>query len=217
MNKKALIFDFDLTLADASQGIFQCVNHALTHLNYNNLDYNSVKKLIGHSLSETFKLITGVENKTETDKFVKLFTAQADLVMNNNTFLFHEVYNVIAQLKKMDYLLGIVSTKFRYRIEGVLKREMLLTQFDCIVGGEDVKIHKPHPEGLLLAIEKLEIPKNKAVYIGDTLIDAETTRAAGVDFIAVLSGTTIRKDFEDYGCKYIINNLLDLNSLLIKL
>jgi phosphoglycolate phosphatase len=214
MSKKALIFDFDLTLADSSKGIFQCINYAVEKMGLDRYDYSSIKKLIGYSLTETFKILTGNDKNEDAEKFKAFFTEHADIVMNDNTFLFNEVYNVIPCLKKEGFLLGIVSTKYRYRIAGVLEREKLLNYFDCIIGGEDVKQHKPSAEGLLLAVKKLNLNNQDALYIGDTLIDAETAKTANIDFIGVLSGETREADFKEYHVTTVIQNLSYLYSLL---
>jgi phosphoglycolate phosphatase len=216
MHTKALIFDFDLTLADSSQGIFQCVNYSLQKLGYQQVDYNTIKKLIGHSLPETFKLLTGNNIIEEANEFTTLFTKHADEVMNKNTTLFPEVFSVLPEYKKHGFQTAIVSTKYRYRIAGILDRDNASHYFDYIIGGEDVKEHKPNPEGLLLAIQKLDVQKSEVIYIGDTLIDAETAQRTGVEFIGVLSGTTTESDFRIKHSGGIIKNISEL-PLVVKL
>jgi phosphoglycolate phosphatase len=94
--------------------------------------------------------------------------------------------------------LGIVSTKYRYRIEDILGRHGLLEYFDNIVGGEDVKRHKPAPDSLLLSLENLKVNRQEAMYVGDSITDAMTAQAANVDFVAVLSGATQSGEFDAY-------------------
>ncbi len=196
MQRKALIFDFDLTLADSSQGIFQCVNFAMQQLGYPSFEYDIIKKLIGFTLPDTFRMLTGIEEAEKGKEFTTHYVKHADLVMNQNTFLFPEVFKVIPKLKEQGFLMAIVSTKYRYRISGVLERDKLSNCFDYIIGGEDVSQHKPNPEGLELAIQKLGIGKENAIYIGDTTIDLETAQRAKVKFIGVLTGTTREADFK---------------------
>ncbi len=103
-----------------------------------------------------------------------------------------------------------MSTKFRYRIEAILTRDGLLEAFACIVGGEDVSQHKPHPEGLRLALARLEVAAERALYVGDSAVDAEAARCAGVPFAPVLSGTTPRAAFAGAGARAAVENLADL-------
>lgn len=214
MHKKALIFDFDLTLADASAGIYKCANHALKELGYPLHSYETIKNTIGLSLPETFLSLTGCEKKEQQEEFVRLFVEKADVVMTGNTSIYPEALEVIPMLHKMGCKLAIVSTKYRYRIDGILKREKLNTFFELVIGGEDVKNHKPDPEGLNEAIKRLNVAKNQVVYIGDSIIDALTAKNAEVDFMGVLTGTNSLIDFKNGSCKYIIKNLNGLLGFL---
>lgn len=58
------------------------------------------------------------------------------------------------------------------------------------MGGRDVKRNKPDPEGLHLAMTKLGLKPEQVLFCGDTVIDAQAAKSAGVDFCAVLNGTT---------------------------
>ena len=89
-------------------------------------------------------------------------------------------------MKDAGAYIGIISTKYRYRIKELLDQHLPSDYFNIIIGGEDVLEAKPSPEGLLLAIKQLDIPKEEVLYIGDSTIDAETAEAAGVDFAGVL-------------------------------
>ena len=107
-----------------------------------------------------------------------------------------------------------MSTKFRYRIEAILRRENLLDFFEVIVGGEDVSILKPNPSGLLLAVKQLSLASSEVIYIGDTIIDAETANRAGISFIAVLSGVTPRIDFSRSQVRDFLKNISELPNIL---
>ena len=130
-------------------------------------------------------------------RFARLFVARADQVMAGKTVLFSTVPGMVKRLREHGLMLGIVSTKYRRRIEGILERERLLDSFAVIVGGEDVSQHKPDPESLLLALERLGVLPGEALYVGDSVTDAQAARRAGVPFVAVLSGTTSKEAFRD--------------------
>lgn len=81
---------------------------------------------------------------------------------------------------------------------------------DVIVGGEDVKVPKPSPEGLLLAIDSLNEKLSNVLYIGASLIDSKTALAANVDFAAVTTGTTKGTEFSQCPYVKIVNSLSEL-------
>jgi phosphoglycolate phosphatase len=95
-----------------------------------------------------------------------------------------------------------------------LRREKIEHFFDVIIGGENVSKNKPDPEGLHLALEKLESTPEETVYIGDSQVDAETSKRGGIKFVAVLSGVTVRHQFESYNVWSFMNDLSELPELL---
>jgi len=214
---KTIIFDFDYTLADSSRGIIECINHALQSMNLDMVPDNTACRTIGMSLSDTFKALTTIDDPTLAAEFCRLFLSRADDVMVGSTELFDSTQRVIRALKEKELCLGIVSTKYRHRIEAVLGREGLLGFIDVIVGGEDVARHKPDPEGLFKALEKLETQSSKALYVGDSIVDAIVAERAGTPFLAVLSGTTTRDAFYEYQRIGVIEKLAELPESLSRL
>ena len=132
--------------------------------------------------------------------------------MTNNTYIFENVPKTLHYLKGLGLNIGITSTKYRYRICEILTNNNLISYFDNIVGGEDVSSHKPDPEGMYKIIEALKVDKNECVYIGDSVVDAETAKNAGISYIAVLTGTTRKKDIIGYKPALIINRIDELIS-----
>lgn len=207
---QAIVFDFDYTLADSSRGAIECINFAFDELGLPAVPVEAAKRTIGLSLPDTFLELAGPQHAAQTDEFARLFVKRADVVMSDLTVLFESVPETIGKLKAQGFSLGIVSTKFRYRIESVLGREGLLDAFAVIIGGEDVAKHKPDPTGLFTAIERLDGAPASTLYVGDSVTDAQTAERAGVPFVAVLSGVTPREAFRDYAACEVVESLSDL-------
>ena len=210
-NYNTYIFDFDYTLADSSRGIVYCFNQVLEKHGFNDISDEMIKRTIGMTLQNSFKVLTGENDSDKISIYVKEYVKTADGCMTDNTVLFPETAEVLETLKENGVKLGIVSTKYRYRIKEVLDREFEGELIDVIVGGEDVTTHKPSPEGLLLAIEKLNSKPDNCLYIGDSTIDADTAQVAGVDFYGVLNGATTKEELSKYPNIMIAK---DLNNLL---
>src|SRR5207245_1033902 len=83
-----------------------------------------------------------------------------------------------------------------------------LDVFDVLIGGEDLHNLKPDPEGLLIAVERLSV--KEAIYVGDTVIDAEAARRANLPFVAVLTGVTGRSEFDTYSTVAVLDDLSSL-------
>ncbi|MDD6058497.1 MAG: HAD-IA family hydrolase [Clostridiales bacterium] len=194
----AIFFDFDYTLGDSTKGIVLSVNFARKKLGYQEKGLEEIKRTVGLSLKETHFALTGKKDEKEALLFSKYFKEEADRVMVDYTELYAGVRENLLRLKNKGYKIGIVTTKFRYRIEQILSKFNACDSVDIIVGGDDVKIEKPNPEGLLGAIEYLGIDRRNALYVGDSMVDAKTAKNADVSFVGVLTGTTTRKEFEEY-------------------
>ena len=195
---KAYLFDFDYTLADSSRGIVMCFRNVLAMHGHDGISDESIKRTIGKTLEESFTILTGIDDKETLAAYRKEYVAQADRLMTANTVLFPETLDVLSHLKEKGAKIGIISTKYRYRIMELLGKKLPEGFLDIIVGGEDVKTPKPSPEGLMFAISHLGLEAADVLYCGDSTVDAETARNAGVDFAGVLHGMTTREELEAY-------------------
>lgn len=210
MDFEAIIFDFDYTLGDSTKGICMSINYALTKLGYEPSDLESIRKSIGLSMKEAFVQLTQIKNDEQSNKFIKLFKEKADIVMTECTELLPYALDTLKQAKANDLKTGIVTTKYHNRINQILDKFNALSLIDIIVGSEDVKFEKPNPEGLLYAIDRINVRKEKVLYVGDSIVDAETAKHARVNFIGVTTGTTSKEDFLKFPHITIIDNLRQL-------
>ncbi len=208
--KRAVLFDFDLTLVDSTPGVVECVNTALEAMALPHAEPNAIRATIGFNLAATLARLTGRTDPELSQAFSLNFVKQADLRMVELTSVFPDVAQTLDQLRAAGIKTGIVSTKFRYRIETILARDGLLQAFDVIVGGEDVMRHKPDPEGLLRALGKLDVRTGDSLYVGDHPVDAEAAAAAEIQFAAVLTGAAARNDFEPWPATMFLSTLRDL-------
>ena len=195
---QALIFDFDYTLADSAPGIVACVNHALEVMRLPTATAAAICRTIGLSLPKAFQTYADAAHWPRAAEFQGHFVRRADEIMVDHTSLLPGVAEAMTRLRAQGWRLGIVTTKYRYRVEAVLKRDGLAEAFGTVIGLEDVPAPKPDPHGLNLAVERLGTTPARAFYVGDSLTDAETARAAGVPFVAVLSGMTTVADFASF-------------------
>lgn len=210
MQYTTYLFDFDYTLADSSTGIVKCFRIILTRYGYMLPTDEDIKRTIGKTLESSFSTLTGVVHEDTLFKFRKEYEHEANTHMTINTQLYPETIQVLSQLKKRGCKLGIISTKYRYRIQELVESEFPENFFDVIVGGEDVKLHKPSPEGILKALDSLNADKHHTLYIGDNEVDAQAAQDANVDFAGILYGMTNRKDLASYPHRSIMTTLSEL-------
>lgn len=210
---KAYIFDFDYTLGDSSAGIVQSVLYALSQMQEEPGTVEEIRKTIGLSLKETYFTLTGSKNEERAELFAKYFKEKADEVMVDSTQLYEPVKPLFSVLREKGCKIGIVTTKYHYRMDAILEKFDMTEMVDVIVGGEDVKAPKPDPEGLLYAIKQFQLDIKDILYIGDSVVDAKTAQAAEVDFAGVLTGMTTAEDFAIYKNVCITDNLYTINRI----
>ena len=139
---------------------------------------------------------------------------ETDQVMVDRTRLYPAVRPVFEELRRQGCRIGIVTTKYHYRIDQILDKFQIAGLVDVIVGAEDVKAEKPSPEGLLYAMEQLGADRSEVLYTGDSVVDAKTAAAAAVDFAGVLTGTTSSREFELFDHICIVRDLAELMNAL---
>ena len=209
-----ILFDFDYTLADSSDAVVECVRVAFEKLKLPAIPDDVVRRTIGLSLPETFRVLSGQDGTDQVEEFRSHFRARSNEIMVDWTLFLPDVPETISELGLRGYRLGIVSTKYRFRIRETLGRDGMLDLFEVIVGGDDVSNWKPDPDGLLIAARQLSLDVEQLVYVGDSLIDAEAARRAGMPFVGVTMGFATRDDFAEYKPRTVLERLKDLPDYL---
>lgn len=210
MSYQTFLFDFDYTLADSSAGIVRCFRAVLDQHGFIQPTDTDIKRTIGKTLEESFEILTQITDSNRLAQFRKEYVQHADLYMNSNTHLYEGTERMLRQLKDNGCQIGIISTKYRYRIADFLRTKGIYELFDLIIGGEDVEKPKPNPEGIWKAIQSLQADQQHTVYVGDSCVDAEAARNANVSFIGVTNGMTSRKELSAYPNVTITDNLHEL-------
>lgn len=208
----AYLFDFDLTLADSSEGILTCYREVLSRHGFHATD-EAVLRTVGRTVAESLSLLTGVTDQPTIDGWRAEYRACADRWMNAGTRLYPETAAVLAELRARGARIAVISTKIRERIEDFVAKHLSAGTVDVIVGGKDVAQPKPDPEGLILAMEKLGVAPRDCLYTGDTVIDAEAARRASVPFAAILRGLTPEAAFAPYPVKRCMTTLSEILTL----
>ena len=187
-----MLFDFDFTLGDSADAIVHCSRAAFADMGLTPADPRAVRRTIGLTLQDSFRLLTGDEALGAAEEYTRRYVAHADGVMTAMTTVYEPGAAVLATIRARGVGTAIVSTKYRYRLEAILAHVGLAGAVDFIVGGEDVTRHKPDPEGLQRALAGLGVESAQALYVGDHPVDGHAAARAGVGFVRVLTG-------EDFG------------------
>ena len=120
------------------------------------------------------------------------------------------VITVLEELKKRGIKLAVITNEGK-RVTMFLVDSFGITDyFDIIVTRDDVGVLKPNPKGLLKIIDFLKVDKSQILLIGDSPIDIETARNAGITAWGVLNGFGKREELIAKGAERILDNIDDL-------
>jgi phosphatidylglycerol---prolipoprotein diacylglyceryl transferase len=209
-SKPIILFDLDGTVADTRSSIIAAFDRVFTE-RLPQVDLNSIDRdaWIGPPLAVTFGQYTD-----EVEPLVELYIKYNQELQPSLIKPITNIPTVLASLKQDGYRLGIVSSKRHQGIEYSLGLCQLQDYFDVIVGVDDVKAHKPHPEGILKACELLKEGHDSVIYVGDSVEDIKAAQAAGVYSVAYLDHASRKAEMQQSGANAQISDMLELLTLV---
>ena len=143
------------------------------------------------------------------DEFIRISTPYYDKYV----VAFEHEIEVLTRLKQAGYRMACVTNKGTKMANYVLKLIGIDKLIDFVVGSDDVKNTKPHPEGIDLALAKFGVKRHEALYVGDNDIDYETACNAEMD--AMICNWGPRKLNVLDKAKYVINSYYDMETILL--
>lgn len=177
---KTILYDFDGTIGNTNQLIYDSFVHTFKHygINYTEKD---IYQAFGPTLHDTFSKYSNDPlvidemiayyrefNVREHDRYVKPFP---------------NVYETIKKLDEMGYIQGVVSSKKTDLVYHGLEVTKLLPFMKVVIGGDDVTKHKPDPEGILKAMDKLNV--SNCILVGDNPSDILSAKNANCISVGV--------------------------------
>jgi pyrophosphatase PpaX len=186
---KAVIFDIDGVLIDSLEANFRFYNQILEKFGRKPITFKGYMKLYGSSMKGFFRLFFPEKSEKEINEM-------AEYGVNAYRRFFRYVKlnpNVVKTLEILEksHKLGIVTSRITTEVLEFFK---IRKYFSAEVTYGDVKNRKPHPEPILLALKRLRVRPEEALYIGDNLSDFQAGKAAGVKVI-IYRNPSVRGDY----------------------
>jgi phosphoglycolate phosphatase len=204
---KAVLFDFDGTLADSYPAITASVNHVRAAHGLPPLPEAEVRPHVGRGLDVLLRdLVPGADPA----RSVALYRAHHPSVMRAGTRLMPGAREALSALKGAGCRLAVCSNKNVSFTRELLDYLGLAPAVDVVLGPEDVPRRKPAPDMLLAALARLGVAPTEALYVGDMPIDVATARAAGVPVWVVPTGSADRAALEAAAPDRVLDDLRDL-------
>lgn len=206
-----LLFDLDGTLIDSIDLILRSYRHTLRIHRGEEPPDDVWMEGLGTPLWVQFRRWT--QDEAEIRAMVETYRTYNLAHHDDLVRPYDGVVEAVLRLDTAGKTLGLVTSKMRGGALKGLRLAGLEAAFDVVVGSDEVTNPKPHPEPVLLALERLGRRPADAVFIGDSRHDIECGRAAGVKTAAVLWGPFDRNHLEDLDPDYWLERPSDLSTL----
>jgi pyrophosphatase PpaX len=179
-----VLFDLDGTVVDSGGIILASMRHATrTVLARDFSDEELMARVGGPGLEAQMRAL----DANRVDELVTVYREHNE-PLHDTLEACVGMEDLLATLKHQGRRLGVVTAKRRETVELAFARIPLAHNFDVLVGGDETSHHKPHPEPLLLALERLAASPDEAAYVGDSPYDMQAACAAGIYAIGVSWG-----------------------------
>ena len=182
---KFIVFDWDGTLMDSEAQIVACLHAAIADLELEPMDDNTVKNVIGLGLREAVDTLVPGRDDRFHQAFVDAY--RTHWFQSEGSVLFAGTREVLATIRKNEFLLGVATGKARRGLDRVLHDTGLTTCFHATRCADEAP-SKPHPQMLQDLMAALDVLPEETIMVGDTEYDMEMATNAGVAKVAVRSG-----------------------------
>jgi phosphoglycolate phosphatase len=184
-----MIFDLDGTLVDSLPGIANSLNRALGISGYPGHALSAVRGFIGNGSRVLIeRAVAGRAGEDEIDTLEAAFKRDYEKSWPEGTTVYPGVSELLACLAGMGHPLAVLSNKPHPFTTAIVSRVFPEIQFACVLGQRPGIAHKPDPAGALELAEAMGMPPEMLSMVGDSTIDIETARNAGMQAIAVTWG-----------------------------
>jgi phosphoglycolate phosphatase len=204
---KAVLFDFDGTLADSYPAITASVNHVRAAHGLPPLEEAEVRRHVGRG---PYYLLEHTVPGADLENDLARYRAHHPSVMVSRTRLLPGAAEAVAALKQLGLRIGVCSNKPVAFTRSLLDSLNLAPYLDEVLGPEDVARPKPAPDMLREALTRLGITADEALYVGDMTVDIETARQAGVRVWIVPTGSDELATLVRAGPDRLLRDLHDL-------
>jgi phosphatidylglycerol---prolipoprotein diacylglyceryl transferase len=207
-----ILFDFDGTLMDTEPAIIESFKQVFNKYAPDMIITREMElSFLGPTLWETFGNYLPNES---ADQLVEEYRTINFAMHKTHVKPIEGAKELLADLKEKGYVLGIVSSKLTDAIDLGLNLFEMKDYFDVIIGLEQVKKHKPDPEGLFEACKKLGKGHDSVIYVGDTTGDIKAGINAGMFTIAFAADQERKELLEKMKPTRLISSLSEISEVL---
>lgn len=215
--KTAVIFDLDGTLLNTLEDLKDSTNYALQKFGFPQKTLDEVRSFVGNGLR--MLIVRAVPAGTEDaviDAVLQTMKLHYAENYHNKTRPYDGIEALLVRLKAEGYPMAIVSNKADL-VVALLRKLYFDTLIPVAVGETEGVLRKPAPDMVIEGLRRLGLPGAKAVYVGDSEVDLQTARNAGLPCLSVTWGFRSIQQLEEAGAQHLVHTPEELYETICQL
>ena len=213
MHFKLILFDFDGTVVDNSEGIFNCIAYSLEKLGYAVPGEPVLRRFVGPSLFDSFRAYIE-DDQEKAERFVAIYRERYAPVGFSECRLYDGMRELLARLKAEGYKVGVCSGKPHDFVVKISKLLGLFETFDGYFCPGFAPVDSDKAGLISAAAEYFGVTKEETLMIGDRRFDIEAAKKAGVASLGVRYGFAEPEELEAAGADRIVDTVADVVTFL---
>ena len=213
---KAVIFDLDGTLLDTLKDLANSVNYALREFGYPERTIDEVRRFVGNGVIKLMK--RAAPDGIDEEAFEKCFNAFRSHYlehMYDNTKPYEGIMEMLSILKEKGVKTAVVSNKLHSGVVGLCE-DFFGGQLTSAYGVNTEDERKPQPKNVLRALADLGVGAEETVYVGDSGVDVQTAKNAGLKCIGVTWGFRSEEELLEAGAEYIAHSAEETADIVLR-
>lgn len=210
--KKLVIFDLDGTLLDTIADLAAAANHALQALGYPTHPTETIRTFVGNGVSKLLEraLPEGERTDGNVQRMRSVFTSYYDAHNADLSAPYQGIEALLEALQSRGIGVAVASNKYQSATEKLVRHYFPAIRFTEVLGQREGIAVKPDPGIVHDILRKAGTPAKQTLYVGDSGVDMQTARNAGVDAVGVDWGFRPRAELEEYRPLAIIGKAEEL-------
>lgn len=214
MKYDAVVFDLDGTLIDTLEDLQDSVNYALSQFGFPARAYEEIRSFVGNGVRRLVYLSVPEGTDEETsERCLDIFKEHYRHNSRNKTRPYDGICALLEKVSAAGFKTCVVTNKMQDAAVDIIK-SFFGDNIHVTVGQIDGVAQKPEPDGVWLALEKLGVSTDRAVYIGDSEVDCLTAHNAKLPCIGVTWGFRGRRVLEENGAEFIVDTPEEILSII---
>lgn len=190
-----VLFDLDGTLVDSAPDLCASLNRIRRSENLAPLPYNVLREYAGSGARGLLKI--GFDITDQDPRFPELkerFLSDYQNHCAEKVCCFDGIEQTLEEIEQAGWQWGVVTNKFSNFTVPILKKLGLYDRACVIISGDETGKLKPHPDNMLVALNKMRALPQETPYVGDDIRDSKVAQTLGMPFAAATWGY-LRQDF----------------------